>query len=98
MIKKKTSQEQLKLKRQAKAAEAQARQEAEKSVRKPVPVKTADQSAISFDQWWMSVAKNPKIRPHLKEIFWADFKSRGYSKKETSQKYYELLDNFGFKL
>lgn len=98
MTNKKTSKEQLKLKLMAKTAEAQVRQDASKTVLKSEPSKKEDKSAISFDQWWMSIAKSPKIRPHLKEIFWADFKSRGYSKKETSKKYYELLDNFGFKL
>lgn len=92
-----TSKEQLRLKLMAKEVEAKAREEAVKSMHKP-EAKEDDQKAISFDQWWMSLSKRTTVRPHLKEIFWADFKARGCTKKETSAKYYEMLDKFGFKL
>ena len=96
-MKKQTSKEQLKLKLKAKEAETKARAVAAKSVHKPTPARDLSKT-VSFDQWWMTVSKNPKVQPYLKEIFWADFKSRGCSKNETSQKYYELLDKFGYKL
>jgi len=97
MATQKTSKAQLKLKLIAKKAEAEAKKVAVKSAHKLVKPEE-DSTTVSFDQWWMALTKRSvKIRPHLKEIFWADFKSRGCSNKETSQKYYELLDNFGYK-
>jgi hypothetical protein len=92
-----TSKEQLKLKLKAKAYEAKAREEAVKSIHKS-EVKEDDDTIISYDQWWMSLAKRAPVRPHLKEIFWANFKARGCTKNETSAKYYEMLDKFGYKL
>jgi hypothetical protein len=52
-------------------------------------------NTVSFDQWWMMVAHKVKMRPHLKEILWADFNARGLSRNETEQKYDDTLRIFG---
>jgi hypothetical protein len=60
----------------------------------PTPAIAAD--TVSFDQWWMMIARKITLRPHLKEIIWADFNARGLSKNETEKKYDDTLKVFGY--
>ena len=55
-----------------------------------------DQSLMSYDQWWMLAQARKPLRPHMKEIIWADMKARGLGKKETQAKYDEALRLFGY--
>jgi len=50
---------------------------------------------LSFDHWWVSLNKRSTLRPHMKEIIWADFKARGLDKEELADKYDEGLKLFG---
>lgn len=61
-------------------------------------VEDAAPEEMSFDQWWITINKIGKLRPHLKEILEVDFKARGLSKKETKERYDEALKVFGIKL
>lgn len=58
---------------------------------------SGDPDKVSYDQWWMMIQKKVKLRPHLKEVIWADFKARGADKMEAEEKYDELLKMFGYK-
>jgi hypothetical protein len=49
----------------------------------------------SFDHWWIVLNKRMSLRPHMKEIVWADFNARGLKKEETVAKYEEGLKLFG---
>ena len=49
----------------------------------------------SFDHWWIMLNKRMSLRPHLKEIIWADFNARGLKKEEPAVKYDEGLKLFG---
>ena len=53
------------------------------------------QDTVSFDQWWMMLNRKSPQLPHLKEIIWADFRSRGLKANETKQKYDDMLKVFG---
>jgi hypothetical protein len=53
------------------------------------------EAKVSFDQWWVMLAKRITVRPSLKEILWADFSARGVGKEELSSKYDECLKLFG---
>lgn len=85
------------LKRKIKAMEDQARSEAMASA--PVQMvqpEGEDQDTMSFDQWWMLAQGRVKLRPHMKEIIWADMQARGVSKKEPQEKYDAALRLFGY--
>ena len=52
---------------------------------------------ISFNNWWMKlIKKRPEIKPHMKEIIWADFKARKLTEKEEPAKYDEAMKLFGW--
>jgi hypothetical protein len=74
------------LKRQIREMEA-AKRDAQAA---PVPEKS-----LSFDEWWILLQKRTPLRPHLKEIIWADFNARGLKKQELATKYDEGLKLFG---
>lgn len=84
------------LKRKIKEAEAKKREEAMASVEVTL-VAPADQAVekVSFDQWWMMLNGKMKLRPHMKEIIWADMKARGLSKSEAAEAYDKALKLFG---
>ena len=63
-----------------------------------VLAKESSEDKISFDQWWILINKLGKLRPHLKEVLAVDFKSRGYSKSETRERYDEALKIFGIEI
>jgi len=50
---------------------------------------------VSFDEWWIVLNKRMSLRPHLKEIIWADFNARGLKKEELTTKYDDGLKLFG---
>jgi len=52
-------------------------------------------TVVSFDHWWVILNKRMSLRPHLKEIMWADFNARGLKKEELAAKYDEGLKLFG---
>jgi len=52
-------------------------------------------TTVSFDHWWILLNKRMSLRPHLKEIMWADFNSRGLKKEELVARYDEGLRLFG---
>lgn len=53
------------------------------------------ESVISFDSWWMLLSKQRKLKPHLKEIIWADFQARGLTDYAPKTQYDEALVKFG---
>lgn len=60
-----------------------------------VPLKT--DKRVSFSSWYhQRSSKIPK--QHMKEILWADFKSRGLKKEETMEAYDKALKLYGIKL
>lgn len=63
----------------------------------PAKSTAASDDKITYEQWWMIINKKIKLRHHLKEIIWADFKARGAGKMESEAKYDELLKVFGYK-
>jgi hypothetical protein len=56
-----------------------------------------DQNTMSYDQWWMLAQARKLLRPHMKEVIWADMRARGLDKKETQEKYDQALRLFGYK-
>ena len=93
----KQKREDYEMKRKIKAMEDQARSEAMASA--PVKMIQPDgenQGKMSFDQWWMLSQGRMKLRPHLKEIIWADMQSRGLAKQEPQEKYDAALRLFGY--
>lgn len=50
---------------------------------------------LSFDQWWMLLQNERPIRPHMKEILWADFKAQGLGKNAAKEQYDAALVRFG---
>lgn len=52
-------------------------------------------SDLSFDQWWMMLTSERPMRPHMKEILWAEFKARGLKKNASKAEYDEALKKFG---
>ena len=83
------------LKKKMKAIEDKIRQEAIDLA--PVSVQSLEDK-ISFDQWWMMANSSGKMRAHLKEVLFADFKARGLSKLETKARYDDALKVFGIEL
>lgn len=75
------------LKRQIKEMEAAKRDQAKPLVQ--------PESKLSFDEWWIMLNKRMPLKPHLKEIIWADFNARGLKKEELAAKYDEGLKLFG---
>jgi len=61
----------------------------------PVSSSADEDGKISFDQWWVIMSQGRKIRFSMKEILWADFKSRGLSDKEEQARYDNALKIFG---
>jgi hypothetical protein len=52
---------------------------------------------MTFDGWWMQLTKKrPDIKPHMKEIIWADFRARKLTDKETLFVYNDALKKFGW--
>jgi len=84
----------IELMRQLKHDEEKARQ-ANKSLS---VAEESTENTVSFDSWWIDVAKQLNLQPHMKEIVWADFKGRGLKKQATLAKYLEALRLFGYKL
>jgi hypothetical protein len=56
------------------------------------------EQTVTFDIWWSLAAKRLNLQPHIKEIVWADFKSRGLKLEEPEIKFIEALRLFGYKL
>jgi len=86
------------LKKQIKEMEDKARQDALATAAKSVPSVLEVEAApttVSFDQWWMMVNSKISLKPYMKEIIAVDFKSRGLSKNETSEKFDATLRIFG---
>ena len=83
------------LRKQIKERQKEDREKAKTEVIVPVE-KKAEEGKISFDQWWMKINKKIKLRYHLKEIIWVDFKARGADKMELESKYDEMLKLFGY--
>lgn len=79
------------------AAAVQEKMREEQLAKAPKKKESKDAGKISYDQWWMMIQKKVKLRPHLKEVIWADFKARGAGKMESEEKYDELLKVFGYK-
>ena len=52
-------------------------------------------SDLSFDQWWMMLMNERPLRAHMKEIIWAEFKSRGLQKTGFKEEYDAALKKFG---
>lgn len=63
-----------------------------------ISVETSIVVTIGFDIWWVTVSKALNLQAHIKEIVWADFKSRGLKKEEPVAKYNEALRLFGYKV
>ena len=82
----------LALKRQIKEMEDKLRNENAAQVQP-----AAEDSKISFDQWWIIINGKVSMRSHLKEILLADFKARGLSKREDEAAYDNALKLFGIK-
>lgn len=84
------------LKRQMKEMEDKQREEALASAEVTiVPPPGQDVEKVSFDQWWMMLNGKKKRRSSLKEVLWAEFKSRGLSKEEAVEAYDNALRLFG---
>lgn len=76
------------LKHKIKEMETAQRQQAQASILAP-------EQKVSFDEWWILLQKRMPLRPHMKEIIWADFGARGLKKEELAAKYDEGLKLFG---
>jgi hypothetical protein len=59
------------------------------------PVAIVVDEVVSFDHWWVVLNRRMVLRPHLKEIIWADFNARGIKKVDLTAKYEEGLKLFG---
>jgi acetyl-CoA carboxylase alpha subunit len=94
----KLSREERDEKRKIKEMEDKARAEAMAAADEVVMVQPEgeDQDTMSFDQWWMLSQARKPLRPHMKEIVWADMKARGLSKKEPQAKYDAAMRLFGY--
>ena len=68
-------------------------------VEKPVEVKP---TLVSFTSWWLKMQRKrekvgkKRVPDYFKEIVWADFDSRGGKKEETTERYNELFELFGY--
>jgi hypothetical protein len=69
--------------------------EMEDAKREQNPQPASPDERQSFDHWWIMLNKRMSLRPHLKEIIWADFNARGLKKEEPVTKYDEGLKLFG---
>jgi hypothetical protein len=69
--------------------------EMENAQRSSAPVSGTLEEKLSFDHWWILLNMRMSLKPHLKEILWAEFRSRGLKKVETAAKYDEGLKLFG---
>lgn len=69
--------------------------EMESSKKKVEQVEPSLERNVSFDEWWVVLNKRMSLRPHLKEIIWADFNARGLKKEELVSKFDEGLKLFG---
>jgi acetyl-CoA carboxylase alpha subunit len=94
----KLTREEREEKRKIKEMEDKARAEAMAAADEVVMIQPEgeDQSLMSYDQWWMLAQARKPLRPHMKEIIWADMRARGCSKKETQAKYDEAMRLFGY--
>ena len=54
--------------------------------------------SISFDLWWNETNKKLNQPAHVKEIVWAEFKSRGLKKEDLPSKYDIAIVLFGYKI
>lgn len=87
----------IELKRKIKEMEDKARAEAmSNSSYTVIKEEKQEEAQLSYDQWWMIAQSRAKMRPHMKEIIWAEMKSRGLSKNETMSKYDKALRLFGY--
>ena len=57
-------------------------------------VKVDDQ--VHFDAWWSTLAKERKFPAHLKEVIWADFRSRGIKMTDSKINFEAALTQFGY--
>lgn len=95
-IEKKIKKTDPELKRKIKEIEAKQREEAMASAEITiVPPAGQDAEKISFDQWWMLLNGKMKLRPHMKEVIWADMKARGLTKMESAEAFDKALKLFG---
>ena len=79
----------LEIKVQIREAESKKREEKAKVLPKEIK--------ISFESWYHArMARFPKY--HMKEIIWADFKSRKLSEEEKAEDYDKALERYGIKL
>ena len=69
--------------------------EMENAKREQTQVSPKSDDKLSFDHWWILLNKKRTLRPHLKEIVWADFNARGLGKEEVGARYDEGLKLFG---
>jgi len=69
----------------------------EQKKREQSMAKAPVQAVITFDSWF-HLRKKKIPQHHMKEIIWSYFKSRGLSKKESTEKYDEELIRYGIKL
>lgn len=51
---------------------------------------------VNFDAWWSEMAKVKKLAIHIKEIVWADFKSRGLKRCDSKAAFEAALKAFGY--
>ena len=86
-VQKPREKSQLEIKAQIREAEAKKREA------KVLPKETK----ISFDSWYHARAAR-FAKCHLKEIIWADFKSRKLNKEEKAEVYDKALERYGIKL
>jgi len=53
---------------------------------------------LDFEIWWKSIAETLKLKPHMKEIVWADFKSRGLKRYATLEAFNSAMRLFGYEV
>ena len=79
--------------------EKEKRETAIKKAEKVAPkIKPEQPAGVLFKLWWVDVSKRLNLKPYLKEIVWADFKSRGLGKREPKEKYDQAMAKFGYKV
>lgn len=77
------------------ALEKQSRKEAERSVAEQP---AQQESAVTFDEWWMSREEQIKKPAYIKEILRVDARARGLSKKELRSRWDWAARQFGLEI
>ena len=75
------------------ALEKQAQKEAEKSIASSEP--PLQETAITFDEWWMSREADIKKPAYFKEIIRVDARARGLAKRELRSRWDWAARQFG---